>query len=146
MDPNISGSFSTPYASGGPQVQRYVVLDLSPETRGNAYGIGLADFTTKRVFDKTDFDAFYPNALTSKVPASIKIPLVLVSDRLAIAAAIYTCDNAAREQPRIVRIENTAHIDRLWISAALLPEAEKRQIQVQGRLEPLRFDTEGNLV
>ncbi len=35
MDPNITGTFCTPYASGGIDAQRVAVLDLSPETHGN---------------------------------------------------------------------------------------------------------------
>ena len=35
MDPNITGTFCTPYATGGIKSQRVCVLDLSPETHGN---------------------------------------------------------------------------------------------------------------
>ena len=45
MDPNITASYCTPYAHGGPDVQRYIVLDLSDETHGNAIGAGMADFS-----------------------------------------------------------------------------------------------------
>ena len=54
MDPNITGTFCTPYASGGIQSQRVVVLDLSPETHGNGIGLGYSSATTKRVFDQLD--------------------------------------------------------------------------------------------
>ena len=52
MDTNIIGRFHTPYASGGPNITKIVVLDLTKESYGNANGIGLADFTTKRFFSK----------------------------------------------------------------------------------------------
>ena len=51
MDPNIIGMWRR---FGGPRVPdftRIVILGLTPETHGNAMGIGLADFTTQRVFD-----------------------------------------------------------------------------------------------
>jgi hypothetical protein len=39
--------------------------DLTPETHGNAVGMGLADIITRRLFDKIDFAATYENAATS---------------------------------------------------------------------------------
>ena len=39
MDPNISGAFGTPYASGGIEAQRRCILDLTDETHGGAYGM-----------------------------------------------------------------------------------------------------------
>jgi len=114
MDPNITGTFSTPYATGGPKVQKYVVLDLSDETNGNAVGVGMADFGTKRLFDKIDFDATYPNALTSTVVKGAKIPVILKNDKLAIAAAIYTCVGIDKKKPRIVRISNTYSEDAVY--------------------------------
>lgn len=54
MDPNISGRFPTPYADGGIKAQRVVALDLTEQSHGNACGIGLADVTTRRLFNKMD--------------------------------------------------------------------------------------------
>lgn len=48
MDPNISGKFPTPYASGGIENQHIVVLDTDEASHGNAQGIGLASATTLR--------------------------------------------------------------------------------------------------
>ena len=42
MDPNITGRYPTPYAHGGPEVNKMVVLDLTPESKGNANGVGTA--------------------------------------------------------------------------------------------------------
>lgn len=124
MDPNITATYITPYASGGPDVQRYIVLDLSEETHGNAMGAGVADFSTKRLFDKIDFDAAYPNALTCTVVTGAKVPVILKNDHTAIQAAIYTCNGIDKRKPRIVRIANTSHIDAIWVSEALKEEVE----------------------
>jgi hypothetical protein len=145
-DPNISGTFCTPYASGGPEFQRYIILDLSDETHGNAMGLGMADITTKRAYNKIDFDATYPNALTSTVVMGVKVPLVANSDRLAIATAIFTAVNIDKARPRIVRIPNTSHVDQIWISEAMLEEARKHpQIKVLEEPKALPFDKDGNL-
>jgi hypothetical protein len=56
MDPNITGRYPTPYAHGGPDVNKMVVLGLTPQTEGNANGVGTADFTTKRLVDRMDLE------------------------------------------------------------------------------------------
>src|SRR5699024_533475 len=92
MDPNITGRYPTPYAHGGPDVNKMVVLDLTPETEGNANGVGTADFTTQRLIDKTDWDAMYANGLTSTVVAPTKAATTLKNDYLALKAAVKTCN------------------------------------------------------
>src|SRR5699024_3699352 len=67
MDPNITGRYPTPYAHGGPDVTKMIVLDLTPETEGNANGVGTADFTTQRLVDQMDKEVTYANGLTSTV-------------------------------------------------------------------------------
>ncbi len=145
-DPNVSASYCTPYASGGPEYERYVILDLSDETHGNAIGIGMADISTKRAFDKIDFDAGYPNALTSTVLDGVHVPLILKNDETAIKTAIFSSVHADKANPRIVRIKNTSHIEEILISEALLEEAKKNsRIEILEQPRPLAFDGNGNL-
>ncbi len=144
-DPNITGRYPTPFASGGPEVVRQVILDLAQGSDGNANGIGTADFVTMRAVQKMLLGRTYPNALTSTVPGPVKIPMILPSDRLAIAAAILTC-NAIGREPRIVRIKNTLQLDRFWISEGLIKEVQQDQyLQVIEEAGPLIFDQNGNL-
>ncbi|MDK8210810.1 hypothetical protein QP741_24995, partial [Bacillus subtilis] len=75
---------------GGPAVNKMVVLDLTPQTEGNANGVGTADFTTQRLVDKANLEFMYANGLTSTVVAPTKIPTTLPNDRQAIQAAIKT--------------------------------------------------------
>ncbi|WP_319558876.1 lactate racemase domain-containing protein [Marispirochaeta sp.] len=146
MDPNISGTFSTPYISGGLEKQRVVVLDITKESHGNGLGMGAADFSVQRAYDKFDFEMTYPNALTSTVIRPVKIPMILANDRLAIAAAIKTCNMINFDNPRVVRIKNTLEIREIMISEALYAEAEVHpQIKIIGGPEKLKFDVWGNL-
>jgi hypothetical protein len=145
-DPNITGRYPTPYASGGPEVTRQVVLDLTAASFGNANGVGTADFTTARLAGKMSLADTYPNALTSTVPRPVALPMVLPSDRLAIAAAILTC-NAVDREPRIMRIANTLKLAEFQVSPALLAEARADPAQaVVEEPQPLAFDGEGNLL
>ena len=146
QDPNITGSFSTPYATGGPKVGCYVVLDISEESHGNPLGLGSAHITTKRLYDKIDFDASYKNALTCGVISCSRLPLVMNNDRLAIQAAIMSLSWPHRDRPRIVRIENSAQVSRIYVSETLKEEIEKHKELTQiTAFEELSFREDGSL-
>lgn len=146
MDPNVSGRFGTPYASGGIQSERVVVLDLTNETHGNANGIGMADITTQRLVDKMNLEITYPNAITSTLINMVKIPLYLKTDKEAIRLALKTCNHADKLNSRIVRIQDTMHLEYIYISEAMLEEATRNpDIEVVGKPEKWPFDEEGNL-
>jgi hypothetical protein len=146
MDPNITATYCTPYASGGPEIQRVVVLDLTEETHGNCLGMGMADFITKRLFDKADLEKSYPNALTATVSSTVKVPMIMRSDSLAIAAAIKICNEIDKNNARIVRIKNSLHVGEIYISEALLEEAKRNpDIEILGEPEYFAFDDQGNL-
>lgn len=146
MDPNITGRYPTPYAHGGPEVTKMVVLDLTKETEGNANGVGTADFTTQRLVDKMDKEATYANGLTSTVVAPTKIPTTLPNDMLAIKAAVKTSNVLDLSQVRLVRIKDTLHLGEIEISEALLPEAEAHpDVEILSQPAPMAFDTQGNL-
>lgn len=145
MDANITGTFATPYARGGIEKQRIAVLDLSAQSEGNAFGVGMAQFTTKRLVNKIDFSAMYPNPLTSTVLPPCFIPMVLESDKLAIQAAIKTCNGVDRNRIRLVYIKNTNEMADIWLSEALWDEAAQTEGLEYVAEEPFAFDEQGNL-
>ena len=146
MDPNITGRFQVPYASGGITCKRLAVLDLSEESHGNACGVGMADLTTRRLFDKFDMEATYPNCITNTVVEGMRIPVVMENDRLVFQACIRTAVGIDREHPRIIRILNTLNIRDILISEAMLEEANQNPaIEILGEPEEMAFDTNGNL-
>lgn len=146
MDPNITGRYPTPYAHGGPDVSKMLVLDLTPETKGNANGVGTADFTTQRLADKTDWPATYANGLTSTVCAPTKQATTLENDLYAIKASVKTCNILDYTTCRLVRIRDTLHLGEIEISVNLLEEA-RRHPDIEVLTEPyaLQFDDEGYL-
>lgn len=146
MDPNITGRYPTPYAYGGPDVSKMVVLDLTKETNGNANGVGTADFTTQRLIDKMDKEATYMNGLTSTVVGPTHIPTILKNDRLAIQAAIKTCNILDFSKVRMARIKNTLELGEIEVSEALLDEVrDNPQLEQITDLYELPFNEEGNL-
>jgi hypothetical protein len=147
MDPNISGTFATEYASGGVNSQTVAVLDLSEETHGNGVGFGMADVSTRRAFEKFNFEMSYPNALTCLVSEVVKAPMILANDRECIAAAIKLCIEIDKKRPKIVRINNTLSIEEIYISEALLEEAKTMaNITILSGPDDMVFDENGNLV
>ncbi len=147
MDPNITGRFACPRtASGGIDTQRIVVLGLTEATHHNANGIGMADITTRRIVEDMDMDETYPNAVTSTVLEVVKIPFVTENDRTAVKLGVRTCNEIDKENPRVIRIRDTMHVEEIQISEALLDEArENPAIEIIGEPEEWEFDGNGNL-
>jgi hypothetical protein len=147
MDPNITGAYSV--ESGIPRTgapKRICVLDVTEETHGCVMGVGNADTTTKRLYEKISFDATYPNALTVGVLSSSKIPPVFDNQELAIKAAIKTILGVAPEALRVIRIRDTVHLEEIWVSQSLMREAHSNpHVEVLGVAEQLFFDQNGNL-
>ena len=146
MDPNITGTFCSPYASGGIDAQHVCVLDLSDETHGNGIGIGMASCTTKRAFEKLDLAAMYPNAFTSTILLGVKIPVIMESDKEAIQLCVKVCNEIDKANPKIVRIPNSLHVEHIMLSEAFYEEAKKHpDIVIESEPEYLPFDEDGNL-
>ena len=149
VDPNITGTFSTEFASGGVKVQRTCMLDLSDVSHGNGLGVGLASAITKRLFDKLDPEKMYPNCITSTVLKSAMIPLVLASDREAIQLCIRTLNGVDKNAARIIRIANSLHIGRIMLSEAYFNDVllgKYAGVAAIDAPQHLEFDAAGNLL
>lgn len=147
MDPNITGRYPTPYAHGGPDVTKMIVLDLTPETEGNANGVGTADFTTQRLVDQMDKEVTYANGLTSTVVAPTKIATTLPNDQMAIQAAIKTANILDFTEVKMVRIKNTLEISEIEVSEPLLDYVrEHPNMEIISDLYDFEYDEDGNFV
>ena len=146
MDPNVVKRFTNPRIQEKPICQNIVVLDLAEKSHGNGGGMGLADFTTRRFYNKVDLYETYPNPLTSRVSFSTKIPMVMDNDRQAIRAAVKCCFDIDTANPRIIHIHNTLSMGEFYVSENLIPEAlANPNIEVVGEPAPYAFDENGNL-
>lgn len=129
-----------------PRIKRIVALRLGPGSGGNAYGIGLADFTTRGLVDSINYGAMYLNAMTSTFVMRAMVPMTLPDDLGAIQAAIKSLGLENPEKTRMVRIANTLNLDRMLVSGSLLEEAgENRSLRVAGDPIPMAFDGRNNL-
>ena len=148
MDTNVVGRMMLPDVEDPPVpgVSRIVVLDLSERTHGNANGMGLADIITRRMFDRIDYASTYANAFTSTFLNKAFVPVIMETDREAIAAALQVLGIEDPAAARVARIRNTLELGTIQISGALLDEfGEHPHLEQIGPLEPMRFDEEGRL-
>ena len=148
MDPNVSGRFVLPqYCSGGIQAEKCVILDITDETHGNAQGVGLADVTTRRLFNRMKLEMTYPTGVTNTFLHLMKIPMIMDNDREAIQLALMCCPEAEdHDHMKMIRIPNTAHIGVIEISEGMLPLVENNpNFEVLTEPYDLPFDENGNL-
>ena len=148
VDPNISGTWSNDYVSGGLKVKRTCFLDLTDCSHGNANGMGLASVITAPMFKKLDLNKIYMNSFTSTVLKSAMMPPVVANDREAIQACIRTANRIDRDHVRMVRIKNTLHIGEIMLSESYYEDVVNGKYPgLTAVSEPaeLLFDEEGNL-
>ena len=130
-----------------PRIQRIVMRDLTPDTEGNATGVGMGDVVLRRLADKIDPVKTYMNCITSKSPGGARTPMVLDTDRQALHIAIASCLETETETARVARIESTKHVEELWVSEALLPEmVATGKVTVLNEPGPILFDGDGMFV
>ena len=148
MDSNITGRHRDIVGDffEHPHVKRIFVRNLSKKTHGNANGIGLADFITKRCAENIDFEKTYMNALTALSPEKASIPIFFNTDKECLAACLHTIGNTSAQSLRLVWIDNTAFLKRFFISEGLQQDLNKNStISRFTDWKPMAFDLTGNL-
>ncbi|HEX4144604.1 MAG TPA: lactate racemase domain-containing protein [Pirellulales bacterium] len=149
MDTNVIGrkfNESEALPDEFPKIRRIAVRGLTEATHGNALGIGMSEFCTRRLVDQIDFGALTINCLTSGRMACAKLPLAFETDRSMIEAALSTVGLVEPPRSRIMWIRNTRELLELECSAVLLDEMRSREnVEVVSALRDFPFDAGGNL-
>jgi len=128
-----------------PDINYIIAGDLSEASHGNALGIGLADLTTKRLFEKIDIPTMNENVITSSFLDRAKIPIVLDSDKLAFEAALRGMWGVPVQEVRFMRIKNTLELGEVIVSERIFNEIKDVEgITVKEELKPLKFNDVGN--
>src|SRR3954468_24145701 len=131
---------------GLPAVQRIFVRDLDPETHGNAMGIGMADVTTERLVRGIDWESTRVNALSSGLPARIRVPLHFPSDRECLEWVAATAGKMNAAHVTYGWIRNTLELDRVAVSGNLRAQVETQShVRIEHEFE-CQWDDRGNLV
>jgi hypothetical protein len=146
MDTNVIGRWKDMDVKGPitPEIKRIVALRLAEASEGNANGIGLADFTTRKLIESIDWKATLTNVQTTGFWGRTFCPPFPGSDREAIQWALESLQQP-RDAPLIAaRIRNTLHIEELWMNEAAFSAA--KDCEKIGELRPLMFNEEGDLL
>jgi hypothetical protein len=127
MDTNIIGRGvnGLPREDRRATVRCLYVRGLTPESHGNAVGVGMADVVSSRLLAGMDEHSTYMNALSAMTPAMCRKPMHFDSDAECLRAALRMA-GVAPESARIVRVRNTLALDRLLVSAAFAPDLQGR--------------------
>lgn len=144
MDTNVIG-FTRRLVESGQVAVPLAVLELTEKTEGNAMGIGLADFTTRRLVEKIDYPSTYTNVLATGIYSAGRIPVTFENDKEILDVVIGKLEYP--EKARIIRIKNTLELDQFLATEALIGEVLKQeQLAICGELMETCFDERGNIV
>jgi hypothetical protein len=155
MDPNIIMRGVHGYSSmlgrdnrPAPFIRRIFVRDLTPETHGNAIGIGLADFTTSRLVRAMDERATFVNALTAMTPQGARIPIHAETDREIVDFALDSLALPDLSAAKIVRIADTLSLSEFDVSEALWNEPGRPEatLTAASPAQEMQFDAANNLL
>ena len=155
MGKNISGSGMDPNVVGmwrrlgeldrKPDYGWLAVLGLTPESHGNAVGIGLADLCSRKLAEAIDHEALAMNTLTAMALHAAKVPLTLPTDRACYETVLHLAARSTSEPIRIGRIRNTLDLETFWVSESVLGDLPGN-CQVIDPATPFGFDADGAIV
>ena len=155
MGKNISGSGMDPNVVGmwrrlgeldrKPDYGWLAVLGLTPESHGNAVGIGLADLCSRKLADAIDHEALAMNTLTAMALHAAKVPLTLPTDRACYETVLHLATRSTSKALRIGRIRNTLELETFWVSEAVLDDLPGTCEVVQSAT-PFGFDADSTIV
>jgi hypothetical protein len=149
MDTNVVGRkyhAHQPARKEFPKVRQIFVRGLTEATHGNASGIGLAEFCTRRAVEQTDIEVTRINCLTAGHVSAAMLPLDFPTDRSVFEAALPIIGLTEPAQSKILWIRNTLDLGEVECSAAYHAEALAREdLEVLTELREIPFDAAGNL-
>lgn len=146
MDPNVIGRSVVGVKNPQMHINQIVVLDITPQSHGNATGIGLADVTTRRLVDQIDFTAMFTNGITSNGMRGGRLAPFMPNQKMAIQCAARLTLKPDHRALRMVRITNTLDLAEIEVSSALLPEvADNPAMRLLGTPAQWHFDANGDL-
>jgi hypothetical protein len=125
-----------------PRIKTIAALNLAAASQGNAIGVGLADFITRRLRDAIDEHKTFTNVFTTGEMRRMAIPCTLANDEEVVARM--------RERygdRRWIFIPNTLHLETLYASADLADELRANpRCKVEADPVPLTFSADGRLM
>jgi hypothetical protein len=149
LDTNVVGRKYVSHAAREdefPKIRYISVRGLTPETHGNAAGIGLAEFCLSHIVEQMDEHATRTNCLTGNHLTAAMIPVHYPTDREVFQAAMTLIGLTDPPDTRLMWIRNTLSVAEVECSAAYWEEAQQRSdLEVLTEPRPLPLDGQGCL-
>ncbi len=149
MDTNVVGRKYHPHHPASnefPKVKMIFVRGLTEATHGNASGIGLAEFCTRRALAQTNQQYTRVNCLTAGHVAAAMMPLDYPTDRDVLETALPIMGLTEPPDCKVLWIRNTLELGEVECSAAYLDEARSRSdLEILIDLRDMPLDADGNL-
>ena len=123
FDPNILGRSSVlhTFVLPVPRYQQLVLTGLTEASHGNGIGVGLFDVITRRAAEQIDLEDTYANAIACNCLGDAALPCTVEDEATAVRVALKCCRGIDRDDPRLLRIQDTLHLEYIEVSPALLP-------------------------
>ena len=150
MDTNVVGRKYNDHVSMEDDLvvtKRILVRGLTPESHGNATGVGIAEFTTQACVDAINRDITNINSVTGNHPEAGMIPLTWPTDRDAVTAALSTVGMVEPANARVIQIADTLHLSECLVSEAYATDCQANDaLEILSEPMPMQFDDSGRLV
>lgn len=127
------------------RIRRVYVRDLTPESEGNAAGIGFADIMHERIARKIDFHVTYTNVRAGLAPVVGRMPMYFPNDRSALEFLFLNLGSPPLDQVRAAWILNTLSVTAFRATPPCAAELEEDPSYEVHGCETVEFDNEGNL-
>ncbi|ADJ14164.1 nickel pincer cofactor-dependent isomerase, group 22 [Halalkalicoccus jeotgali] len=150
MDTNVTGrrhfTINEPEPES-PDVKRIYVRGFTGKTKGNAMGMGAADFVHENVFEGLEPSKTLINAITASTVRGVRLPPVVETDRAGLTAALGTIGPVSGSEARVLRVTDTMRLQRCYASEALIEAARERaDLRVVGEPGGVEFDANGEFL
>ncbi len=134
-----------------PDIKRISIFGITPESHGNYCGLGLGDFSTLKVFDECNsrqaIRDTVVNCVVSMTPEYATFPCLLEDEKEMLEQTFRNIGAVASLDARLVYIKNTKELETMYISEALLDEANKNpNIDVFDKSYNFEFDKNNNMI
>ena len=147
LDCKAIGKYVFQIDLGGPRFKSLCVLDLCDDSDGSAYGMGMAQFATRRFYEKIDFAKGYINSITAKSIYSNQMPVIMDTDKLALQATV-NCLRLPGQETSMVFALDTEHLENIYMTQGALdnvPSDSRQFIETIGTPFEIPFDNDGAL-
>ena len=134
-----------PWKPSMPRIHTIIGGRLTEGSHGNAIGVGMCQFITRRFDEAVNWERTAVNCLSALAPNQAQRPIVCESDQRALELALAVCPSGPNGV-RTVFIYSTLEMTRLLVSPAVIADiAPTTNARLIAKPEPLCFDAEGYL-